>query len=165
VSGRSLLLRTASRAETVEIGRKLAQLLLPGDIVILRGELGAGKTALTTGIIAGLGSTDQVTSPTFTIMRHHDLPAEQSGAGRQVLHLDAYRLASADDAEDIGLLELLDNGAIAIIEWGERLLGALGSEYLDIELAHVDEDDDVRTMTITGFGDRWNALDLSVVSC
>jgi tRNA threonylcarbamoyladenosine biosynthesis protein TsaE len=165
VSERSRLLRTSSRAETVEIGRSLARLLVAGDIVILRGELGAGKTALTTGIIAGLGNTDQVTSPTFTIMRHHDLPAGQSGAARQVLHLDAYRLASADDAEDIGLLELLDNGAIAIIEWGERLLAALGPEYLDIELAHVDEDDDVRTMKIQGFGDRWNAADLAVISC
>jgi tRNA threonylcarbamoyladenosine biosynthesis protein TsaE len=155
--------QTHSREETVAAGRRLAAFLQPGDIVILTGDLGAGKTALSSGVIAGLGSTDQVTSPTFTIMRHHNLPG-----GGQVLHLDAYRLQSPDDAEDIGLLELLDGGAIAIIEWGERIDAALGSDLLYVLMTHdevsgidSDEVNDVRLLEVRGRGERWASVDLA----
>ena len=163
--------RTRSRAETVAVGALIAPLLLAGDVVILSGELGAGKTAMSTGLIAALGSADQVTSPTFTIMRHHQL-----ARGGEVLHLDAYRLSGPDDAEDIGLLELLDGGAIAIIEWGERIAAALGPDLLVVALRHVDDaagaagttaadaaDDDWREIHIEGVGPRWADVDLSAV--
>ncbi len=150
----------------------------PGDIIILSGELGAGKTSLTRGLIAALGSTDPVTSPTFTIMRQHPLPT-----GGQVLHLDAYRLRSPDDAEGIGLLELLDGGAMAVIEWGERISDALGPDLLVVTLIHVDEsgpasngkptgyppaeaDDHIRMIEIRGLGERWAGCDLAgALSC
>jgi tRNA threonylcarbamoyladenosine biosynthesis protein TsaE len=155
--------QTKSREETVDAGRRLASLLRAGDVVILVGDLGAGKTALSSGIIAGLGSTDQVTSPTFTIMRHHDLPS-----GGQVLHLDAYRLQSPDDAEDIGLLELLDNGAIAIIEWGERIEAALGPDLLRVTMTHHDSSglEDSRVLHVGGEGDRWAQVGIhEVLAC
>jgi tRNA threonylcarbamoyladenosine biosynthesis protein TsaE len=151
-------IRTHSRAETAALGASVAPLVRHGDVVILSGELGAGKTALTGGLVAALGSTDRVTSPTFTIMRHHQL-----GSGGQVLHLDAYRLGGPDDAEDIGLLELLDAGAIAVIEWGERIAAALGPDLLVLELSHVDGDDDARDVRIEARGTRWDGTDLSVV--
>lgn len=158
--------RTRSRAETVAVGALIAPLLSAGDVVILTGELGAGKTAMSTGLIAALGSADQVTSPTFTIMRHHQL-----ARGGEVLHLDAYRLSGPDDAEDIGLLELLDGGAIAIIEWGERIAAALGPDLLVVALRHVNNaadaagagDADWREIHIEGVGPRWADVDLSTV--
>ncbi len=151
-------IRTRSRAETASVGAAVASLLHGGDVVILSGELGAGKTALTSGLVSALGSNDQVTSPTFTIMRHHPF-----GTGGQLLHLDAFRLAGPDDAEEIGLLELLDAGAIAVIEWGERIAAALGPNLLVLTLAHVDDDDDARDIRVEGRGPRWEAVDLSVV--
>lgn len=151
-------IRTYSRADTVAVGASVAPLLRDGDVVILSGELGAGKTALTSGLVDALGSTDHVTSPTFTIMRHHSF-----GTGRQVLHLDAYRLSGPDDAENIGLLELLDAGAIAVIEWGERISAALGPDLLILALSHVDDDDDARNIVVEGRGPRWEAVDLSAV--
>jgi tRNA threonylcarbamoyladenosine biosynthesis protein TsaE len=167
------VLRSASREDTAALGERIAALLLPGDVVILSGELGAGKTALTRGLIAALGSPDPVTSPTFTIMRQHPLPS-----GGQVLHLDAYRLRSPDDAEGIGLLELLDGGAMAVIEWGERISSALGPDQLIVTLIHVDEspltaagkstgyptpeaDDHIRMIEIRSIGDRWAGVDLA----
>ncbi len=151
--------RTHSRAETAAVGAAVARLLRSGDVVILSGELGAGKTALTSGLVAEMGCADQVTSPTFTIMRHHELPS-----GGQVLHLDAYRLAGPDDAEDIGLLELLDAGAIAVIEWGERIASALGPDALVLELSHVEEFDDARDIRVEGRGQRWADIDLARIA-
>jgi tRNA threonylcarbamoyladenosine biosynthesis protein TsaE len=157
-------IRTRSRSETVGVGASIAEFLRAGDVVILSGELGAGKTALSSGIIAALGCGDQVTSPTFTIMRHHPL-----AHGGEVLHLDAYRLTGPDDAEDIGLLELLDRGAIAIIEWGERIADALGQDLLVVTMRHmddadgVDRADDDREIHLEGVGPRWAHVDLSAV--
>ncbi len=157
----SIVIRTTSREQTTELGARLAPFLAAGDVVILSGDLGAGKTALSRGLIGALGSEDPVTSPTFTIMRHHPLPA-----GGQVLHLDAYRLRGPADAEDIGLLELLDGGAIAVIEWGERISSALGSDQLVVTLIRIDgvttpEDEDVRIIEVRGTGPRWDAVNFA----
>jgi tRNA threonylcarbamoyladenosine biosynthesis protein TsaE len=155
---------TGSRSETVALGERVAALMRPGDVVILTGDLGAGKTAFSSGFILGLGSAEPVTSPTFTIMREHKLPS--GSVAPLVLHLDAYRLDSPDDAEDIGLLELLDRGAVAIIEWGERIMNALGPDRLWVRFAHDDLDDDVRVIEFVGVGARWHGVDLgAVVSC
>jgi tRNA threonylcarbamoyladenosine biosynthesis protein TsaE len=161
MSPSSIVIRTISREETTALGGRLAPFLRDKDVVILSGDLGAGKTALSRGLIASLGSTDPVTSPTFTIMRHHPLTE-----GRQVLHLDAYRLHGPADAEDIGLLELLDGGAIAVIEWGERISSALGDDQLIVTLIRIDgvttrEDEDIRMIEIRGVGSRWDGVDLS----
>jgi tRNA threonylcarbamoyladenosine biosynthesis protein TsaE len=163
---------TNSRHHTAQVGALLAGLVRPGDVVILSGELGAGKTAFSGGFIKALGSDEPVTSPTFTIMREHALPG-----GGCVLHLDAYRLESPHDAEDIGLLELLDRGAIAILEWGERIVGALGPDLLMVRLAHADndaqaddaQDDDAddntgtRLIEVAGYGSRWAGVSIAEV--
>ncbi len=127
----------------------MAARLNPGDVVVLSGDLGAGKTACTRGIGRALGAEDPVTSPTFTIMREHRL-----SNGGLLLHLDAYRLTGPDDVEELGLLELLDRGAIAVIEWGERIVEALGDPLL-MHFAHDETDDDVRVITIEAVGPRW----------
>jgi tRNA threonylcarbamoyladenosine biosynthesis protein TsaE len=163
----SIVIRTTSREETAALGARLAPFLAARDVVILSGDLGAGKTALSRGLIGALGSEDPVTSPTFTIMRHHPLPAGGQVEG-QVLHLDAYRLHGPADAEDIGLLELLDAGAIAVIEWGERISSALGADQLVITLIRIDgvttrEDEDVRMIEIRGAGPRWDAVNFAAL--
>lgn len=103
---------------TDRFGAALASTLEPGDVVLLVGDLGAGKTTLVRSLAAQLGVRDPVVSPTFTIMRH--LPfTGPSGRPGLLLHLDAYRLTGAPDLDDLGLFELLDDGAIAVIEWGD----------------------------------------------
>jgi tRNA threonylcarbamoyladenosine biosynthesis protein TsaE len=135
---------------TESIGVAFAGLLRHGDVVVFSGELGSGKTACTRGIGRGLGANDPVTSPTFTIMREHAL-----ANGGVLLHLDAYRLAGPDDLEELGLLELLDRGAIAVIEWGERVGAALGDDLLVVRFSHSDTDDDVRVIEVEPLGPRW----------
>jgi len=120
--------RSASAAHTCEVGAALAGLLAPGDLVLLRGDLGAGKTTLVRGLARALGVEGPVTSPTFTLAQRH--------AGRvPVLHIDAYRLSGADD-EELGLL--LDDaaGAVTLIEWPDVLADALGEPALRVEIAH-----------------------------
>lgn len=175
-----LVLRSESVATTEDIGAAVASLLRPSDVVILSGELGAGKTAFSRGLGCQLGALDPVTSPTFTIMREHELVD-----GGLLLHLDAYRLAGPDDADEIGLLELLDRGAIAVIEWGERIVDALGPDHLLLRLHHddglagqggggqsgagqsggpdeADSDlDDGRLIEVEGVGPRWTAVDVA----
>lgn len=124
---------TASAAETLALGRRLAGRLAPGDVVALGGDLGAGKTHLAKGVAAGLGlDPDAVTSPTFTIVQEH-------GDGR-LLHLDLYRLETERDVAGLGLGELLDGDAIALVEWPERARGWLPEGTLWLRLAHLGGD-------------------------
>lgn len=154
--GDVLQLCSRSTTDTEQVGTAIAAVLGPGDVVILTGELGSGKTAFTRGVATGLGSDDAITSPTFTIMRPH-----RTG-GPMLLHLDAYRLDGPDDAEDLGLLELLDDGAVAVIEWGERIAAALGPDRLELRFEWVD--DDVRSIEVHPLGDRWADAGLSLAS-
>lgn len=117
---------TQSPAQTRRLGRRLARLLLPGDLICLRGELGAGKTTLIQGIAAGLGAAQPATSPSFTLLHHHP--------GRVPLyHLDLYRLGPGD-LGDIGLEELIGGEAVVAVEWSERLPPALCREALLVEM-------------------------------
>jgi tRNA threonylcarbamoyladenosine biosynthesis protein TsaE len=121
-------LRTASPAQTAELGTALAGLLGPGDTVLLRGELGAGKTTFARAVAAALGVTATVTSPTFTLAQRY--------AGRvPVLHIDAYRLGGADD-EELGLL--LDDApeSVTLVEWPEALGEAARHPTVTVDLAH-----------------------------
>jgi tRNA threonylcarbamoyladenosine biosynthesis protein TsaE len=104
--------------DTARFARALAAELGPGDVVLLIGDLGAGKTTLVQRLARELGVSDEVVSPTFTIMRHLAMP------GGVLLHLDAYRLGSGAELEELGLFELLDEGAIAVIEWGDVVRSA-----------------------------------------
>ena len=110
---------TNSPAETEAVGEKLAHNLKPGTVIAYRGDLGAGKTAFTRGIARGLGCTDLVTSPTYTIVNEYL-------SGRiPLFHFDMYRLASSDDLWDIGWEDYLDRGGICAVEWSENVADAM----------------------------------------
>lgn len=122
-------------ADTARFAADLAVELRPGDVVLLVGDLGAGKTTLVQGLARALGSDDEVVSPTFTIMRHLAVRRPAGGPG-VLLHLDAYRLRGPDDLEELGLFELLDDGAVAVIEWGDVVEAAVAGlpRVLRVEL-------------------------------
>ena len=129
-------------------GLELAAELEPGDLVILTGDLGAGKTTFTQGLGEGLGVRGAVTSPTFVIARVHP----SLGAGPALVHVDAYRLGGAAELDDLDLDTDLDQ-AVTVVEWGEGLAEALAEDRIEIDLHR--RDDDVRVATITRIGRRW----------
>jgi len=111
---------TQSGAETIEAGRKLAALLAPPQLLILRGDLGTGKTTLVKGIAEALDAAeaDEVTSPTFTLL--HEYHGERNGEPVKLFHLDVYRLEGERQLETLGLDELLTPDALVLVEWGEK---------------------------------------------
>ncbi|MHB8827766.1 MAG: tRNA (adenosine(37)-N6)-threonylcarbamoyltransferase complex ATPase subunit type 1 TsaE [Acidimicrobiales bacterium] len=118
----------ADAAATETAGEDFAGLLRPGDVVLLSGPLGAGKTTFVKGVARGLGVRERVTSPTFTIVRPH---ACHNSRGIDVLHhADVYRVASLDEVYDLGLGELVEESAVAIVEWGELAAPAFGEDVL-----------------------------------
>ena len=130
-----VLRHCADATATEAAGEDFAGLLRPGDVVLLSGPLGAGKTTFVKGVARGLGVTERVTSPTFTIVRPHACHNEQ---GIDVLHhADVYRVASLDEVYDLGLGELVEESAVAIIEWGELAAAAFGDDV--IHVTFVDE--------------------------
>lgn len=138
--------------QTREFGRRLATVLRTGDLVILDGPLGAGKTALVQGIAAGLGVLGEVTSPTFVIARVHR-PAP-SGRGVPLVHVDAYRLRSLAEVDDLDLDTGLEQ-AVTVVEWGEGKVEHLAEAHLRIRLDR--HDDETRTATLEPVGGDWPA--------
>ena len=134
-----------------DLGRQLAGLLRAGDLVILAGPLGAGKTTLVQGIGAGLGVRGPVTSPTFVIARVHPV---LSGSGPALVHADAYRLGSISEVDDLDL-DTDAAAAVTVVEWGAGLAEGLAQDRLEI-LIEPDADSDVRTVQLNGHGARWN---------
>jgi tRNA threonylcarbamoyladenosine biosynthesis protein TsaE len=132
--------------DTQALGRALAELLRPGDLVVLAGPLGAGKTALTQGIGAGLGVPGPVTSPTFVLARVH------RGGRVPLVHVDAYRLGSMADVDDLDL-DATAEDAVTVVEWGHGLVEQLADEHLVVELDR--RDDDVRTARLVPHGPGW----------
>lgn len=140
-------LRTTSVDETRSLAAALAPALRDGDLVLLTGDLGAGKTAFVQGLARGLQVADRVTSPTFTIMQHHE--------GRLALHhVDAYRLDSVLEVFELALPEVLDDGGVMAVEWGERVRGEVDREYLELTLAFGTGDDD-RDIEVRLVGTSW----------
>ncbi|MCU1579516.1 MAG: tsaE [Rhodoglobus sp.] len=141
-----------------ELGRTIAGQLRAGDLVLLNGELGAGKTTLTRGIGEGLGVRGAVTSPTFVLARTH--PRE--GQEAPLVHVDAYRLGGAMELDD---LDIDYAASIVVIEWGAGLVDGVAESWLsvDIERPHGGESGDVeaepRTVTLTGTGQRWQRME------
>jgi tRNA threonylcarbamoyladenosine biosynthesis protein TsaE len=120
--------RTPSAVATQALAGSLAGLVRPGDLVLLIGEMGAGKTAFAQGFAAGLGVTDPVTSPTFTLVRHY--------RGRIPMHhVDVYRLDSIAEVADLGLSELLDSDGVTVIEWGDAIMSVLPADHLQVALS------------------------------
>ncbi|WP_329463543.1 tRNA (adenosine(37)-N6)-threonylcarbamoyltransferase complex ATPase subunit type 1 TsaE [Streptomyces sp. NBC_01431] len=142
-----------SPSEMQELGRRIAKLLRPGDLVMLTGELGAGKTTLTRGLGEGLGVRGAVTSPTFVIARVH--PSLVGGPA--LVHVDAYRLGGGlDEMEDLDLDVSLPE-SVVVVEWGEGKVEDLSEDRLQVLIDRVvgETDDDRRTVTVTGIGPRW----------
>jgi tRNA threonylcarbamoyladenosine biosynthesis protein TsaE len=133
-------------ADTFELGRELAALLRPGDLVVLAGPLGAGKTALTQGIGAGLGVGDVVTSPTFVIARVH------AGGRVPLVHVDAYRLGSVADVDDLDL-DASAEESVTVVEWGQGLVEQLADEHLEVRIDR--REDDVRVVVLVPHGPSW----------
>ena len=145
-----------------DFGRRLAKVLRAGDLVMLSGELGAGKTTLTRGLGEGLGVRGAVTSPTFVIARVH--PA--LGDGPPLVHVDAYRLGGGlDEMEDLDLDVSLSDSVI-VVEWGEGKVEELTDDRLQVLIHRAigDTTDELRQVTFTGYGARWAAVDLSVLA-
>ena len=137
--------------DAVEATRRLAaavaELARPGDVVVLAGDLGAGKTAFTQGFGAALGVDEPITSPTFTLVNRYE--------GRLVLHhLDVYRLGRLEEVVDLGLAEFLDEDGVVLVEWGDTIAPILPADALEIRIALGDGDDD-RRIEFTAVGDRW----------
>ncbi|GAA4831017.1 tRNA (adenosine(37)-N6)-threonylcarbamoyltransferase complex ATPase subunit type 1 TsaE [Luteimicrobium xylanilyticum] len=172
---RSYALDLADADATRAFGRALAAVLRAGDLVVLTGDLGAGKTTLTQGIGGGLGVRGQVASPTFIIAREH--PPVTPGPG--LVHVDAYRLGSLDEVDALDLDSSLED-VVTVVEWGEGLVEQLADDRLEVRLERPhggftgtagadggDADDDagdgdsgVRHATVTAVGERWADVEL-----
>lgn len=147
-----------------ELGAALGRTARGGDVLVLTGDLGAGKTTLTQGIAAGLGVTDRVTSPTFVISRVHDNPT----GGPVLIHVDAYRLGSVSEVDDLDLEQDLDDGVV-VVEWGEGLVDDLSESLVRVRICRSDEaEDEQRVVTVVAAEPRWavalSALDLPQVT-
>jgi len=148
------VIEISSPAAMREFGASLGAQLRAGDLIVLQGPLGAGKTALTQGIGSALGF-DQITSPTFVISRVHNgkLP---------LIHVDAYRLlgsaSSAFEFDDLDLATQRES-AVTVIEWGAEVALRLGEGYLLLDIAYGNRDDE-RTIKVSKFGDRWDEVKL-----
>jgi tRNA threonylcarbamoyladenosine biosynthesis protein TsaE len=132
---RQLMLETESVAQTQALGLRLAPWLRRGDVLALAGELGAGKTAFTQGLAAGMGITAPVTSPTFVLINRYAAPD-----GRVLQHADCYRLADAPaEMWDIGLADLFADDDVVVIEWADRIAGLLPDEHLQVDFTYLSE--------------------------
>ncbi len=165
----------ATAAQMRALGMRLAALLGPGDLVVLTGPLGAGKTTLVQGLGAGLGVRGPITSPTFVIARVHP----SLSGGPALVHADAYRLGSRVEVDDLDLDADLDS-SVTVVEWGEGLAEELAASFLQVTIslprradpaapAHPDEpadpdepDDELRTVSVVGWGDRWATAAVAV---
>jgi tRNA threonylcarbamoyladenosine biosynthesis protein TsaE len=145
------VLETRTSDDTRAAGAALAPFLRPRDVVVLTGELGAGKTTFVQGVAAGLGATEHVTSPTFTLVREYV-------SGRVPLaHVDLYRLDREQDVIDLALDELEDGERVLLVEWGDPVAELLADDRLRIEFVGIDPTgaDETRRITVEPSGDTW----------
>ena len=129
--------------ETEQFGEEVAKSLRGGDVLAFTGSLGLGKTAFTRGLARGLGCRGRVTSPTFTIVNEYD-------GKTPLFHFDMYRLGSSDELFDIGWDDYLARGGVCAVEWSERVSDALPDDTIYVDIARGEEDENMRTITVTG---------------
>lgn len=144
-----MLLTIASADDMEAFGARLAQVCAGGALITLQGELGAGKTTLVRGLLRGLGHQGKVKSPTYTLVEPYEI------GERRVYHFDLYRLAAADELDDIGLRDYLDAEALCLVEWPERGEARLPASDLHIILAHAGP---ARTVALAAHSARGQAL-------
>jgi tRNA threonylcarbamoyladenosine biosynthesis protein TsaE len=156
----SHLVVAGTAEQTRGLGSRLAPLLRAGDLLVLSGDLGAGKTTFTQGLGSGLRVRGDVTSPTFVISRVH--PSLVGGPA--LVHVDAYRLGEVAELDDLDLDISLDE-AVTVVEWGSGLAEALAEDRLEVEIlrAHADDEGEARTVRLTPVGGRWAGVDLAGV--
>ncbi len=136
--------------QTLAYGRRLGGLLEPGDVVLMEGQFGAGKTVLSQGIAQGLGVADYVTSPSFTLINEYR--ADQAHGGLRVYHIDLYRIEAAEEVLDLGLLDYLGGDGVCLVEWAERLGPLVPADYLLVTLEVIG--DTTRGLRFEAFGVR-----------
>ena len=148
----------ASADDTHALGLRVSALLRAGDLLVLSGDLGAGKTTFTQGLGEGLQVRGGVTSPTFVISRVHPSLV----AGPALVHVDAYRLAGLAELDDLDLDTSLEE-AVTVVEWGTGVAEALADDRLEVEIlrAHADDAGETRTLRLTAVGPRWDGVDLA----
>ena len=173
-----LTLKVTTAEQTHALGAALAGVLRAGDLLVLTGELGAGKTTFTQGLGEGLGVREGIISPTFVLVRiHPNLPDGRNPGGPDLVHVDAYRLGSASEIDDIDLENTMDS-SVTVVEWGRGRVEHLSDSRLEVELHRslggssldgssvgnsspgvldfdAEDDDEPRTIIIRGFGPRW----------
>jgi tRNA threonylcarbamoyladenosine biosynthesis protein TsaE len=146
----------ASPDDMEELGRQIGGMLRPGDLVVLTGPLGAGKTTLTRGLGAALDVRGSVTSPTFVIARVHP----PLTGGPALVHVDAYRLGSLAEVDDLDLDASLEE-SVTVVEWGQGKVEGLSADRLEVTLHRGSDDtDETRTARVRAVGDRWAGIDL-----
>lgn len=180
MTGAAVSVQTSDAEATRELGRRLAALLRAGDLVVLTGDLGSGKTTLVQGLGAGLGVRGQVASPTFIIARVHPSLA----GGPALVHVDAYRLSSLDELEALDLDASMDE-SVTVVEWGEGMAEVLSADRVEVTVTrprggvagardpHLESRPDAepdadpsagtRTVTVRAVGTRWTGVDLAVL--
>lgn len=151
--------RTVSVDDTRRLAEEVASFAKPADLVLLAGDLGTGKTAFAQGFARGLGVVETVTSPAFVLVRGYK--------GRlRMAHLDVYRIDHMQELIDLGMAELLDEGGVVLIEWGDLVVPALPADFLEVRIEHGDDDDE-RLLEIDVVGPAWaprmSALELALV--
>ena len=139
--------KSSNENETKQFANNLAKKLYKGDVIVLSGELGSGKTKFTEGLLEYFGLQDEISSPTFTIVNEYSTPKFP------IFHFDVYRLENEDEFLEIGGEEYFDKG-VCIIEWGEMIETLLPKDYIKISFSKDDEDENVRNLRIEVFGDR-----------
>jgi tRNA threonylcarbamoyladenosine biosynthesis protein TsaE len=148
--------RTRTANDTRSLGAALAPLLRPRDVVVLTGELGAGKTTLVQGVARGLGADEHVASPTFTLVREYT-------SGRvPIAHVDLYRLEREQEVIDLALDELEDGERVLLVEWGDPVAELLADDRLRVVLTA--DEDDVRTIRVSTVGDAWRDRERAVAA-
>lgn len=145
-----MVVRSSSPDETATIAAAVADVLVAGDVLVLGGDLGAGKTTFTKGLGHALDIDETITSPTFTLAQQYD-------GGRLTLHhLDVYRLDQIDEVIDLALPELFESGGVVVIEWGDTIAPALPAGFALLRFEFGDGDDD-RSLSLTAVGTAWSA--------
>ena len=144
-----LHLRARSLADTHAIAAALVAVSRRGDLIVLAGEMGAGKTAFAKGFGQALGVTEPITSPTFTLVHSYDTPGKLT-----LHHADIYRLSTQHEVADLALAELLEYDGIVLLEWGDVVARSLG-EHLLVQLDADPDDEDARDITLSSSGRAW----------
>jgi tRNA threonylcarbamoyladenosine biosynthesis protein TsaE len=152
---------TKSAEDTKELASSLAALAKPGDLVLLAGDLGSGKTTFAQGFGAGLGVQEPIVSPTFTLVRTYQ--------GRlPLVHCDVYRLDHLQEVIDLGLGEHLDDGAVALVEWGDVIAPSLPADFLEVRLDYAAleqaEADDDRSLQLRVVGPTWSPRQVAIAA-